>query len=101
MLDIWLPDMTLLATGVNEPRGGMPIKKSSYVTWNTSETLASVQLPLNYMFFCLMEVFNHVILWHQCGRSISDMTEDVLTRYMNSVTDSTAVVEPIFQERRT
>ena len=40
----------------------MPIKLSSYVTWSTSETVASVQLPLNAVFFCLAEVFSHVIL---------------------------------------
>ena len=40
----------------------MPIKLSSYVTWITGETVASVQLPLNAMFFCLVEVVSHVIL---------------------------------------
>ena len=40
----------------------MPIKLSSYVTWSTSETVASVQLPLNAVFFCLAEVVSHVIL---------------------------------------
>ena len=39
----------------------MPVKLSSYVTWNTSETVASVQLPLNAVFFCLAEVVSHVI----------------------------------------
>ena len=39
----------------------MPIKLSSYVTWSTSETVASVQLPLNAVFFCLAEVVSHVI----------------------------------------
>ena len=34
----------------------MPIKLSSYVTWSTRETVASVQLPLNTVFFCLAEV---------------------------------------------
>jgi len=48
----------------------MPIKLSSYVTWSTSETVASVQLPLNAVFFCLAEVVSHVILWRQCSRSI-------------------------------
>jgi len=37
----------------------MPIKLSSYTTW--SETIASVQLPLNSVFFCLTEVLSHVI----------------------------------------
>jgi len=40
----------------------MPIKQSSYVTWSTSETVASFQLPLNAVFFCLAEVVSHVIL---------------------------------------
>jgi len=40
----------------------MPIKLSSYVTWSTSETVASVQLPLNAVFFRLVEVVSHVIL---------------------------------------
>ena len=40
----------------------MPIKLNSYVTWKTSETVASVQLPLNAVFFCLAEVVSHVIL---------------------------------------
>ena len=40
----------------------MPIKLNSYVTWSTSETVASVQLPLNDVFFCLAEVVSHVIL---------------------------------------
>jgi len=40
----------------------MPIKLSSYVIWSTSETVASVQLPLNAAFFCLAEVVSHVIL---------------------------------------
>jgi len=34
----------------------MVIKLSSYVTWSTSETIASVQLALNSVFFCLAEV---------------------------------------------
>jgi len=34
----------------------MLIKLSSYVTWSTSETVASVQLLLNAVFFCLAEV---------------------------------------------
>ena len=38
----------------------MPIKLSSYVTWSTSETVASVQLPLNAVFFCLAEVVSFV-----------------------------------------
>ena len=37
----------------------MPIKLNSYVTWSTSETVASVQLPLNAVFFCLAEVVSH------------------------------------------
>jgi len=49
----------------------MPIKLSSYGTWSTSETVASVQLPLNAVFFCLAEVVSHVILWRQCSHSIS------------------------------
>jgi len=40
----------------------MLIKLSSYMTWSTSETVASVQLPLNAVFFCLAEVVSHVIL---------------------------------------
>ena len=40
----------------------MPITLSSYVTWNTSETEASVQLPLNVVFFCLAEAVRHAIL---------------------------------------
>jgi len=40
----------------------MPIKLSSYMTWRTSETVASLQLPLNPVFFCLAEVVSHVIL---------------------------------------
>ena len=40
----------------------MPIKLSSYVTSSTSETVASFQLPLNAVFFCLAEVVSHVIL---------------------------------------
>ena len=38
----------------------MLIKLSSYVTWSTSETVASVQLPSNV----------DVILWRQCSCSI-------------------------------
>ena len=38
----------------------MPIKLSGYVTWSTSETVTSVQLPLNSVFLCLVEVLNHV-----------------------------------------
>ena len=48
----------------------MLIKLSSYVTWSTSETVASVQLPLNAVFFCLAEVVSHVILQRQHSRSI-------------------------------
>ena len=48
----------------------MPIKLSSYVTWSASETGVSVQLPLNAVFFCLVEVVSHVILWRQCSCSI-------------------------------
>ena len=40
----------------------MPIKLSCYITWSTSETVASVQLPLNAAFFCLAELVSHVIL---------------------------------------
>jgi len=40
----------------------MPIKLSNYATWSTSETVASVQLPLNAVFFCLAGVVSHVIL---------------------------------------
>ena len=40
----------------------MPIKLSSYATGSTSETVASVQLPLNSVFFCLVEVVSHVVL---------------------------------------
>ena len=35
---------------------------SSYGTWSTSETVASVQLPLNAVFFCHVEVVSHMIL---------------------------------------
>ena len=45
----------------------MPIKLSNYVTWSTSETVASVQLPLNAVFFCLAEVVSHVILWRHAA----------------------------------
>ena len=31
------------------------------MTWSTSETVASVRLPLNAVFFCLAEVVSHVI----------------------------------------
>ena len=34
----------------------MPIELSSYPTWSTSETVASVQLPLNSVLICLVEV---------------------------------------------
>jgi len=50
-------------------------KLSSYVTWSTSEAVASVQLPLNAVFFCLAEVVSHVILCRQCSRSMY-MAED-------------------------
>ena len=40
----------------------MPIRSSSYTTWSTSETVVSVQLPLNSMLFCHMEVLSHVVL---------------------------------------
>ena len=40
----------------------MLIKLSSYETWSMSETAASVQLPLNSVFFCLAEVLSHMIL---------------------------------------
>jgi len=49
----------------------MPIKLSSYATWSTSEMVASVQLPLTAVFFCLAEVVSHVILWRQCSRSMA------------------------------
>ena len=42
------------------------------MTWSTSETVASVQLPLNAVFFCLAEVVSRVILWRQCSPSISE-----------------------------
>ena len=48
----------------------MLIKLSSYMTWSASETVASVQLPLNSVLFCLAEVHSHVILWHQCSHSV-------------------------------
>ena len=38
----------------------MPIKLSSYATWSTSETVASVRPPLNTVFFCLADVVSHV-----------------------------------------
>ena len=34
----------------------MPIRSDSYATWSTSEPVASVQLPLNSMLFCPVEV---------------------------------------------
>jgi len=37
----------------------MVIKLHSYVTWSTSETVASVQLPLNSVFFGLVEELSH------------------------------------------
>ena len=39
----------------------MPSKLSSYVTWNTSETVASVQLSLNVVFFCHAEVVSDFV----------------------------------------
>ena len=45
--------------------GTMGIKLSAYETRSASETVASIQLLLNSVFFCLAEV-SHVILWHQC-----------------------------------
>ena len=39
----------------------MPIKLSSDTTWSTSDAVASVQLQLNYVFFCLAEVLSHMI----------------------------------------
>ena len=38
------------------------IRLSSYTTWSTSETVVSVQLPLNSMFICHTEVLSHVVL---------------------------------------
>jgi len=52
----------------------MSTKLSSYTTWSTSEMVASVQLPLNAVFFCLAEVVSHVILWRHCSRSIGVTT---------------------------
>ena len=54
----------------------MLIKLSSYTTWSTSETIASVQLPLNAVFFW-HAVVSHVILRHQCSCSValSDQVE--------------------------
>ena len=43
----------------------MPIKLNSYVTWSTSETVASVQLPLNAVFFCLVEVMDILVTSRQ------------------------------------
>ena len=40
----------------------MPIKLNSYMTWSRRETVPSVQLPLNAVFFCLVEVASDVIL---------------------------------------
>jgi len=37
-------------------------KLSSYATWSTSETVASLQLPLNSVLFCTEEVLSHMIL---------------------------------------
>ena len=48
----------------------MPIRSSSYATSSTSELVVSVQLPLNSMFFCHVEVLSHVVLLRQCSRSI-------------------------------
>ena len=42
----------------------MPIKLSSYVTWSTSETLPSVQLPLNAVFLVSHVTFVRT----SCGR---------------------------------
>ena len=49
----------------------MLIKLNSYMTWSRRETVPSVQLPLNAVFFCLVEVASDVILWCQCSRSIA------------------------------
>ena len=49
----------------------MLIKLNSYKTWSKSETVPSVQLPLNAVFFCLVEVASHVILWCQCSCSVA------------------------------
>ena len=54
----------------------MPIKLSSYVTWITSETVASVQLPLNAMFFRHVEVVSHVIL---CDISAATLFQCIYT----------------------
>ena len=56
----------------------MPIKLSSYATWCTSETVASVQLPLNSMFFCLVEVLSH-IMWCKCSCSMDDAATETGT----------------------
>ena len=40
----------------------MPIRLSSYATWNTSDTVISVQLPSNSMFFCHAEIVSHMVL---------------------------------------
>ena len=42
----------------------MPIRSSSYATSSTSELVVSVQLPLNTMFFCHVEVLSHVFFRH-------------------------------------
>ena len=39
-----------------------PIRSSSYATWSASESVVSVQLPLNSTFFCYTEVLSHVVL---------------------------------------
>jgi len=38
---------------------------------NSWSTVPSVQLPLNAVFFCLVEVASHVIMRCQCSRSIT------------------------------
>ena len=59
----------------------MLIRLSSYATWSTSETVVSVQLPLNSMFFCLAEVLSHMtpmqllyrLCSHSCGQNLDKL----------------------------
>ena len=40
----------------------MLIRSNSYATWSASESVVSVQLPLNSTFFCHVEVLSHMVL---------------------------------------
>ena len=56
-----LPSITVTTVTVAQ-LATMPMKLSSYATWSISETVPSVLLPLNALFFCFAEVVSHVIL---------------------------------------